>query len=314
MVSSCRDLVYEYSSSEESEGSRKPCRPSVGRCLSAATSETTLPPARRSASPSPPGGGVLSSSSNIYRQRAAGVSRRSAAPCLSRQKRASVPSLVAPRKQLEKEFGGGSSTGSSSLSNLTSTLTREGQLLPALLTGLQRASVGLRQTSARVTDLEGRLGGTERNMTAARADMARIQDNVTSLQIIVATTSGKMAAFAEMFQTVDEQLQNMWMEMEAVNANVHHVMHKTLEHQRQNEKLFGQLEALRDQLLERRQGRDAPGSAVTRGRHRPQPPEGVQTEGTMGPAAAAAGARAVGVESTCDLSAVDDLLSNTLVI
>ena len=37
-----------------------------------------------------------------------------------------------------------------------------------------------------------------------------LQDKVTSLQIVVATTSSKMVAFTEMFQTVDEQLRDMW--------------------------------------------------------------------------------------------------------
>ena len=36
------------------------------------------------------------------------------------------------------------------------------------------------------------------------------QDKVTSLQIVVATTSSKMVAFTEMFQTVDDQLRDMW--------------------------------------------------------------------------------------------------------
>ena len=119
-ASSCRDLVYEYSSSgEESDAPERSRRPSSSRQLHPALSETTLPSARRSASPA-------TRASHIYQQRAGpAASRHTAAPCLARRSRASVPSLAAPRRELEREFGGGS-TGSSSLSNLTSTLTREG--------------------------------------------------------------------------------------------------------------------------------------------------------------------------------------------
>lgn len=256
--------AYEYSSSGESVSSLSSSRCSVVRRLNTTMPEIALP--RRSASPL--AAATTTSASDVRQQMTAG-SR--GFPALSkrgqqtRQQRGSLPSIidhdagevprfVSPVQDLERDVGvlsagGTTSTGSSSLSNLTATLTREGQTVPAVLAGLAELKDGLRRVSARVDSVEAALEGSDAEMTSTRADIAAVQGNLASMQTLTTTLNNKMSLFSGMFRKVDEQLQEMWAEMETVNNNVHHVMHTALESQERNEQLFAQLAGLRGQLL-----------------------------------------------------------------
>ena len=94
--------------------------------------------------------------------------------------------------------------------------------------------------------------------------------------------------------------------MDSVNNSVHRVMHRSAEHQRQNERLFSQLETMRDRLL----GSPTGGAA---GGGRSDVDSGLSTDGRTertgwGQTGVAAG------QTGRDVSATDDPMSRTLVI
>ncbi|XP_037082722.1 uncharacterized protein LOC119103328 [Pollicipes pollicipes] len=217
-----------------------------------------LRPDRRSPSPVAPVSAT--SASDISRQMAgtdastASTALRASPPTLAERERPSLFSPVKPLAQTEGESvdigsSGGASTSGSSLSNLTSTLTREGQTLPAVAASLHELTAGLRGLSDRVATLADGLESSHAELAVTRADVAAVQGSVTSLQTLAASLNNRMVAFSGMFRKVDEQLLDMWSEMDTVNNNVHHVMHKALEYQEQNERMSAQLEEMRAELL-----------------------------------------------------------------
>ncbi|XP_043192509.1 uncharacterized protein LOC122365400 [Amphibalanus amphitrite] len=242
--------AYEYSSSGESDSSLASSRCSVVRRLNTTMPEIVLP--RRSDSPL---AAVATTSASDVRQQTA--TPADGFPPLSpasqpQPKRGSLPSIVASLQRPEKDVlsvGGTASTGSSSITNLTRTLTREGQTVPEVLSSLAELREGLSQAASRLDSVERTLAGSEAEMATSRADIVAVQGSLASLQSLATSLNNKMTLFSGMFRKVDEQLQEMWSEMETVNNNVHHVMHTALESQERNEQLFAQLSSLRSQLL-----------------------------------------------------------------
>jgi len=115
--------------------------------------------------------------------------------------------------------------------------------------GLDEMKTELQKLSVTVESLAEAHQSSDAELTVTKSDLSALQGNVKSLQALTAATNSKMAAFSGLFRKMDQQLQEMWAEMDTVNNNMHHVMHQALEYQQQNEHLFSQLADMRNQLL-----------------------------------------------------------------
>ena len=102
--------------------------------------------------------------------------------------------------------------------------------------------------------------------------------------------------------------------MESVNSSVHRVMHRSAEHQRQNERLFGQLELMRDRLLGSPTGGAAVGGSTAGGAPvgGRRAGAGGQLEG--GPTQEHEQTEAIYGQIGMDVSGVEDPLSRTLIV